>query len=290
MHRNSLLFGVACLIVSMPDVNLAVKVDTIYLDGKVGPIGAALLAHGLFLATLYCFGAFLFEWHSQARPLLAKELKAFQDVAGSDRQLVQSIRTSLAEIEAKVSLVLTELQNLKEIKKKLQLGDEKDFEFFNRQTNLWRPEVDKWIESLKDLRKNMFENFDPNIFQPLVVAGTFEAFFADCEKYAEIVKSDANRYLQARLSNSIDLIGPNEFDVKFENVDRLHTLWRWSKFRAATYLFNYSSSYVRLVVLGILIPAVLNLTAIFHFFGKYYFSLFPSILTWWLARHGISKI
>lgn len=293
MHRNCLIFSSACLLVSMPDVGLNVDVKSLFFEGKVGPIGAALLAHGLFLATLYCFGIFSFEWQSLVRPILTESVSGFEDLARLDRGYITSIEDSVRGSLNEIRSVRAEIESLKNIYVDFPEGFEGDFEEFCRIMLEKRSQILLHIEGLRTNLKSQFANISDMPFNLLQLEGQCKFLLDDCEKYITLTKLHSERYINAKISSKFasatELLVHREYGAEFVNLDKLHGLRKWTKRRLLAMFWGVSTARLRYLILGMAVPATLTGLAISHFVGKYYFSIFPSLLVWWLRNYGIVK-
>lgn len=282
LHRNTLLFSSLLLIICIPGAKPSANQSFLWLSFT----GVAFNSLRLIVAcaATYAFFAYVLEWANEALAMLRKENKLAASAIAHLDSFIESYNSRLSgclnRLEQVTKMALREMPStyaigseqrdlaLRELSSKSYeavIADSGRFAFQSPASILPRamlspnpPDVHRLIATTE----GMIKNYSLEVgFHAAEVASRNEAVLM--EKAISDLASSTDNALQALNDLRVEARG---FRAVRLRMGYAVFLWR-------------SQSFIRLVILGLLIPSTVYVTAVAHLGGALNFAHFPSLFS-----------
>jgi hypothetical protein len=271
MHRNSLFFSAVCLIYSLPGVNVAKNIGFLGIE-NLNTRAVATLTLLALLAALCSFVIFLLEWREQAWPTWKRRYLTFRPIWKFDQGYLRGVERSLLSLEEKFRERNKILDDVKEKIDGRSFGEIFDVGAVDNHGDLAAILHNfEWFSA--DFIRRNYESMGSMQASELHAQLTtlMESYRRELvdhlKNYGEQLELKNLQILSISLSNELFQIQENISYLK-KNFSKQIII-----FILSAYKFEFSRKFVidtmRLIIVGILIPFALIVTAVFHYIGKF---------------------
>ena len=284
MHRNSIFFSFVCLFFSAPGVTIGGKIPAIGID-RIGEQAVRFVLFSSLIAALYNLCIFLLEWREQALPLLRKRQLAFDDLLYSDSINLEKLYKSVLEADAKSSKAIDLISKFDHIDRSINVPNTHGLSYFYPDLLSTAPAKNELQRQINDLvmefqQKKFSEISSQEIMGAQakiehMVLNIFNSMTSNLVDITEYHRSTLNAALREVSSQ----IGSDSTSIK-ESLDEIpfKSFKSWLIYKRYALRAAISLDFVRVYVLGLLLPLFIFSVALTHFIGRFFWHGFGSLI------------